>query len=615
MCGILGAINLPFDQLLLDQIKHRGPDDCGIDDFTLEHHTVTLGQRRLSILDLSPAGHQPMISSCGTYAIIFNGEIYNHQELRNKLTSNTIIKGHSDTESILYYLIEHGIRGVKDFNGIFAFAFVDLKMNKMFLARDPFGVKPLYYMQENNSLMFSSEIRPIKSKMSARELDKDALACLLRLRYNPSPNTLYNNIKKIHPGHFIEVDLNSNDISVLENTYLERATFGILNSKKNNEIEKYGQYFEAAVNRQLLSDVPVGILLSGGVDSAMVAAIAQKHSKIPLKAFTIGFEGEHYEDEILDAAKTAEFLGLEHHVKRISFDDFLSRFKECAQIVEEPLATTSIIPMYYLSELASRHVKVVLTGQGADEPLGGYTKYKSELLLNNIPESIQKLTKSLLSNFHFKNEKLERGMAALGISDELQRFLTTYEVFSNSEIKELIRQQDTTSIERIRYFYELLGCKYKKHSVERMMALDTRMNLADDLLNYTDKITMNFGLECRVPILDLDLIKFIETLSYQSKLSLTKGKIIHKKYAKNLLPGEIINRKKKGFASPTSQWFKSESGSIKRILLDKNTPFAEVFHLKKVAEIILQHEKGYPKEKQIFLLLGVYYFLENFNTE
>jgi asparagine synthase (glutamine-hydrolysing) len=421
-------------------------------------------------------------------------------------------------------------------------------------------------------------------------------------------------LRKIHPGHYLEVDLNSNDISIYERSYLDGPSVLVKNSIKSNEVEEYGNYFEKAVNRQLLSDVPVGILLSGGVDSAMVAAIAQKCSSTALKAFTIGFQGDHYEDEIHDAAKTAEFLGLDHYVKRISFDDFLSRFKECAQIVEEPLATTSIIPMYYLSELASKHVKVVLTGQGADEPLGGYPKYKSELILNNIPGAVQKLMKSMLSNFRFKNEKLERGMRALGISDELQRFLSIYEVFSNSEINELISHQDITSIDRVNYFYEILNCKEKKHSVERMMALDTRMNLADDLLNYTDKITMNFALECRVPILDLDLVNFIESLPYQSKLSLTKGKIIHKEYAGKLLPDEIINRKKKGFGSPTTNWFKSESASIKNILLNHNTPFAGVFNQKKVAEIITQHENGYPKEKQIFLLLGVYYFLENFNS-
>jgi asparagine synthase (glutamine-hydrolysing) len=614
MCGILGSVNLVFDQQLLDQIKHRGPDDSGIDSFFLKNHSVTLGQRRLSILDLSPAGHQPMISSCGEYAIIFNGEIYNHQELRGKLLNNNFFKGHSDTESILYYLIEYGITSVKDFNGIFGLAFLDLKANKLYLARDPFGVKPLYYNHKDNDLIFSSEIRPIKLKLTDRELDKDALACLLRLRYNPSPYTLYKNLRKIHPGHYLEVDLNSNDISIYERSYLDGPSVLVTNSIKSNEVEEYGNYFEKAVNRQLLSDVPVGILLSGGVDSAMVAAIAQKYSSTALKAFTIGFDGDHYEDEIHDAAKTAEFLGLDHYVKRISFDDFLSRFKECAQIVEEPLATTSIIPMYYLSELASKHVKVVLTGQGADEPLGGYPKYKSELILNNIPGAIQKLMKSMLSNFHFKNEKLERGMRSLGISDELQRFLSIYEVFSNSEINDLISHQDSTSIDRVNYFYEILNCKDKKHSVERMMALDTRMNLADDLLNYTDKITMNFALECRVPILDLDLVNFIESLPYQSKLSLTKGKIIHKEYAGKLLPDEIINRKKKGFGSPTTNWFKSESASIKNILLNHNTPFAGVFNQKKVAEIITQHENGYPKEKQIFLLLGVYYFLENFNS-
>ncbi|ERM81019.1 hypothetical protein P872_11495 [Rhodonellum psychrophilum GCM71 = DSM 17998] len=614
MCGILGSINLDFDHQLLNQIKHRGPDDSGINKFILTDHAVTLAQRRLSILDLSPAGHQPMVSSCGGFAIIFNGEIYNHEELRNTLGNNISFKGHSDTESILYYLIDNGIDGVKDFNGIFSFAFLDIKFMKLYLSRDPFGVKPLYYFHGSNTLMFSSEIRPIKSIVKAKILDKDALSCLLRLRYNPAPDTLYLGIKKVHPGHILEVDLNSEKFSFFEKPYFNLKLPQIIIPNKEDEVTLYGQYFEKAIQRQLLSDVPIGILLSGGVDSAMVAAIAQKYSNSPLKAFTIGFEGDHYEDEILDAGVTADYLGLEHHFKKITFDDFLSIFKKCAEIVEEPLATTSIIPMYYLSELASKHVKVVLTGQGADEPLGGYPKYKSELILDRIPLSFQKALKLILSGFSFKNEKLNRGVSALGLSDELLRFLSTYEIFSNSEIGELIGHQDSTSLKRIQYFYKLLNCETKSHSVEKMMALDTRMNLADDLLNYTDKITMNFALECRVPILDLDLVNFIESLPYQSKLSLTQGKIIHKKYAEVLLPDEIINRKKKGFASPTNHWFKYESTRIKEILLNKNTLFAEVFNQKKVAEIIIQHEIGFPREKQIFLLLGVYYFLENFNS-
>ena len=613
MCGILGSVNVDFNQDLLDLIKHRGPNDSGIDSFSVGNNLIKFAQRRLSILDLSPAGHQPMISNCGDYALIFNGEIYNHQMLRKSLFKKEGFLGHSDTESIVYYLIEIGITGIQDLNGIFAIAFLDKKSNKLFLARDPFGVKPIYYKADKGSLLFSSEIRPLKSKFNL--LDKDALACLLRLRYNPSPDTLYKNIKKIHPGHYIEVGLGNDKFEYFEKSFLIKSSASIIYSSNCKEVELYGHYFEMAVKSQLLSDVPVGILLSGGVDSAMVAAIAQKHSELPLKAFTIGFEGDHYEDEILDASKTADFLGLEHYTKKITFDDFLSVIKKCSEIVEEPLATTSIIPMYYLSELASKHVKVVLTGQGADEPLGGYPKYKSELLLNKIPGSLQKIMKGFLVNSKFKNEKINRGINALGISDDSERFLATYEVFSNEEIMDLISHQDLNSIKRINYFYDILGCENKMFGVERMMALDTRMNLADDLLNYTDKITMNFALECRVPILDLELIKFVETLPYESKLDLSNGKIIHKEFAKKLLPDEIINRKKKGFASPTSHWFKTESATIKEILLNKNTPFSAVFNQNKVEEIISQHEKGYSKEKQIFLLLGVFYFLENFNME
>jgi asparagine synthase (glutamine-hydrolysing) len=617
MCGILGSINLPFDQSLLDLIKHRGPDDSGIENFLLDNHEIYFGQRRLSILDLSPAGHQPMISNCQEYAIIFNGEIYNHEDLKKKLPVEIKFKGHSDTETILYFIKEFGIGAIRELNGIFSIAFLDLKEYKLFLARDPFGVKPLYFHHNiiTNQLIFSSEIRPIKDSIKDIKLNKEAMASLLRLRYNASPYTLYKEINKVRPGHYLEVNLKQNNLSVSNIPFLRPLPETINSESKAGIVEKYGEYFEMAVKRQLLADVPVGILLSGGIDSAMVASLAQKHSKHKLKAFTIGFEGDFEEDEVKDAEFTAQILGLEHFTKKINFQDFLSLFKECTKIVEEPLATTSIIPMYFLAELASQHVKVVLTGQGADEPLGGYPRYKSEIIASNVPFFIQNPLKKIFSHQGLKNEKLKRGLHTLGIRDELSRFLATYEVFTNQEINELINYSDNYSIQSIKYFYEILKCDKKTHGVERMMAIDTRMNLADDLLNYTDKITMNFALECRVPILDLELVDFIEKLPYHLKLNLKNGKLIHKEFAQTLLPDEIIFRKKKGFKSPTNYWFKNESSAIKAILLKEKTAFSNIFNLKKVQEIISQHEKGYPKEKQIFLLLGIYYFLENFENK
>ncbi|PRY90878.1 asparagine synthase (glutamine-hydrolyzing) [Mongoliibacter ruber] len=610
MCGILGSINLEFGLEELDLISHRGPDDFGLEKIEVAQHQVILAQRRLSIQDLSPAGHQPMKSQCGNYMIIFNGEIYNHLELKENLGKYNF-RGHSDTETILYHLIENGFMAIKDLNGIFAVAFLDLKKSKLSLYRDPLGIKPLYYHlnKEKNSIIFSSEIRPIKSKLSEVQIDSDALAQLLKLRYNPSPDTLFKNIKKLKPGHLLEFDLSKEALSV-EERYFAKTLPKTNALSLDASIKEYQIKFENAVQRQLLSDVPVGILLSGGIDSAMVAAIAQQHSKEPLKAFTIGFDGDHSEDEIGDAAETAQILGLEHFYRKITFADFLQIFKKCIEIVEEPLATSSMIPMYFLSELASEHVKVVLTGQGADEPLGGYPRYQSELILDIIPKPFQRLGKSILGSFNFKSDKLSRGIATMGMENEIQRFLTNYQVFNDKEIERLIGVKNINFATPFSYLYKALECESKRHPVERMMALDTRMNLSDDLLNYTDKITMNFALECRVPILDLELVEFIESLDYSKRLSLGKTKIIHKAYAHKILPEKIINRKKRDFRSPTNIWFRDNPDLIKSILLNPESCFAEYFDLNEVNKLINLHQHDFPKEKQIFLLLGIYYFLE-----
>ncbi len=607
MCGILGAINTDFDASTLLTIAHRGPDDFGIESFSVGGHDIKLGQRRLSIIDLSPAGHQPMVSPCLGYAIIFNGEIYNHLDLRQKLPKDIVFKGHSDTETILHYLIHYGIPGIADFNGIFAIAFLDLKKCQLVLARDPFGVKPLYYSKEGNAMVFASEIRPINKLMGKGEVDKKALASLLRLRFNASPDTLQTTVKKVAPGHLILVDLN--DLAFNTDQKYFAGALPTIQKNLAQPLNDYGVELEKAVKRQLLADVEVGVLLSGGIDSALVASLAQKHYSGNLKAFTIGFDGDFEEDEIVDAQETAQILGLEHFVKKITFSDFLGLIKECSRIVEEPLATTSMIPMYYLAELASRHVKVVLTGQGADEPLGGYTRYRSEVIREKIPAPLRGLVQPMAKVFAGKNEQLLRGANAVGIANELDRFLSVYEIFTKAQIKRLIKVDDTYSKQRVAYFHDILGCTAYAHGAERMMAIDTRMNLADDLLNYTDKITMNFSLECRVPMLDLELVKFIQSLPLDQKLDTKGGKIIHKEYAKAILPKNIVNRPKKGFQSPTNKWFRDEMDRVKELLMAPGTAFSGIFDQTEVAQLLKDHTKGFNKEKQIFLLLSLYYWL------
>lgn len=615
MCGILGSVNIAFDQTTLDTIKHRGPDDFGLEKFTIHTHSVLFSQRRLSIIDLSPAGHQPMLSNCGDYALIFNGEIYNHLDLRKALPDNLQYKGHSDTETILYYLIENGIDGVKDLNGIFAFAYLDLKKGMLFLARDPFGVKPLYYHKtQENHIIFSSEIRPLKAQLEGAVINQNALASLLRLRYNASPLTLHDQIEKVRPGHYLALNLSNNTIVCKNHHYFEPLPKTI-SRETQDLVHLYGQKLEEAVKRQLLSDVEIGILLSGGIDSALVAALATKHYDGKLKAFTIGFEGNYEEDEIEDAAETARILGLEHCYKKISFPDFLATIEKCSNIVEEPLATTSMIPMYFLSELAAQQVKVVLTGQGADEPLGGYTRYKSELMYGLTPNLLKSMALPVAKLLRSGSEHTLKGARALNINSDIDRFLSVYEVFSDREIMQLIGTHDKQSRNSINYYYDLLNCRQKESSVERMMAIDTRMNLADDLLNYTDKITMHFSMECRVPMLDLELVKFIEALPQKFKLNMKGGKIIHKKFAEKLLPTSIITRKKKGFLSPTDRWFRSEASILKEILLTGGTLFSKVFNQHFVAQLIDQHVQGNNREKQIFLLLNIYFWLKNIDKK
>jgi asparagine synthase (glutamine-hydrolysing) len=609
MCGILGTLNLPFGEEALNLISHRGPDDSGIIDMAVGEHHITLGHRRLSILDVSAAGHQPMQTPCGRYSLIYNGEIYNHLDLRREIKT-VEFRGHSDTETILHCISQHGIDGIQKFNGIFAFGFVDAEEGKLFLARDPFGVKPLYYCQRGRTFVFSSEIGPIKNLIES-PLDPESLAEVLRLRYLPSPDTLFQDIKKVRPGHVIEVDLYDVDLRCKEYPYfhIPQATIDIAFQEAVN---RYGIFFEEAVHKQLMSDVDVGILLSGGIDSSLVASYAQKQTSYRMKAFTVGFTEHDYADEISDARETASILGLDHYYCRMGFEDFLAVMRKCIHIIEEPLATTSIIPMYYLSKLASQYVKVVLSGQGADECLGGYVKYQSEIRRAFIPSALARVMGSFAHSFGLQNELVLRGLHSLAEKDDVTRFLNTYTVFDDDKIHRLIGIiPDNRASERLHYWYDVMGCGGREKTVERMMALELRTILPDDYLLYTDKITMHHSVECRVPMLDLNLVDFVESLPCDYRVKLLHSKIIHKRFARRSLPKSIINRRKKGFLSPTNVWFK-RTDDLRDVLLDSSSKFASFFDLREVDNVLDEHRNGLNRERHIFLLLNLYYWMAEF---
>lgn len=605
MCGLLGTINQAFDFNTLNLIKHRGPDDSGIVKLSIEKSELYFGHVRLAIQDLSEAGHQPMYSDCGEYLIIFNGEIYNHSALRGRL-HDMEFKGHSDTETIVNYLAKFGIDSVRDLNGIFSFSLMSLKENKLYLVRDRYGVKPMYFFNSNNSLIYSSEIRPIKQLISTK-VDTENLASLLKIRYNAAPTTLYKDIKKLHPGHIFEYNLTNNKCFIRSFISPVQMNHDI---SFDVAIKTYGELFEQSVRRQLLADVEVGVLLSGGIDSALVAYYAQKYSNKPIKTFTIGFVEDDDSDETSDARETAKILGTEHYEIKITSKQFEEVFEKCIQIVEEPLGTTSIIPMYFLNQLVfDNKVKVVLTGQGADEPLGGYKKYQGEIISNKYPKFIFNLLKPFLSII--KNESAYRAINSLGEKETIKRFELISTLFSNDEIKKLIQVDDTKTHSLIQYFYSLLNGEYKD-STTAMMSNDLRMNLSDDLLLYTDKISMNFAIEARVPILDNDLVDFIESLPLHFKIRGKESKYIHKMFAESVLPKAIIYRNKKAFKSPTEKWFKGEKGCIyKKLLTTKNTTFSHYFNLEVVDSFFELHMQGKRNmEKQLFTLISIFYWME-----
>ena len=612
MCGILGSVNYSIKESL-HQIEHRGPDFQSHVDFNSSFHKVSFGHTRLSIVDLSEAGNQPMMSEDENYAIIFNGEIYNHLDLRKKLSEYNF-KGHSDTETILYYLINNGIESIKDFNGIFTFAFYDIKNSKIYIARDPFGVKPVYYYYTDQSLIFSSEIRPIHHMGIKKEFNTDLLSTFLRLRYLPSPYTLFRNINKVKPGEFIAIDLSKEKLSMSRHTYINVPN--ITNDITFNEaLDIYEEKLKAAVKRQLMSDVPISFLLSGGVDSALLAKLIKHDCNYDVMCYTAGYNVKTEIDEMDDAADSAAHLGLKQQQVILSEQEFLDKLPELIRIIEEPLGSQSIFPIFFLTErIKNNGYKVAISGQGIDEPMGGYKKYRAQNFINNIRKiPITGQLSKKISNF--KNDDLRRIFKSISSKDgtgQIKESTSFFDEFMLTKLfnsKNLVKQDISDQIITSRIEeYEIDD----KNITEVMMNLDARMNLPDDLLLYTDKISMHNSIELRVPFLDIELVKFLESLPSKFKVSLKSNKILHKKLSERHLPKEIVHRKKKAFYTPRKIWFKGNFGDhfLKEMKNDTGL-FSELFNINYIEEVFVNHKSGKVNyEKQLYIIIILYIWIK-----
>lgn len=612
MCGILGAVNYSVKDSL-NEIKHRGPDFQSSIDFNTSPHLISFGHTRLSIVDLSEAGNQPMSSEDDNYCIIFNGEIYNHLELRKKL-SRKKFKGHSDTETILYYLIEFGIESVVDFNGIFAFSFYNKKANNLYLARDPFGVKPLYYYHYENNLIFSSEIRPIHYLGVKKEINKNLLSTFLRLRYLPSPYTLYKHIKKVKPGEFIKINLEKDNIVLRNKTYAKVSQINN-NISFKDALDEYEIKLQKAVKRQLMSDVPISLLLSGGVDSALMAKLIKHDSNYDITSYTAGYNIKSDIDEMDDAQITANILGLKQKKVILSEQEFLDKLPELIDIIEEPLGSQSIFPIFYLTEaIHNDKFKVAISGQGVDEPMGGYKKYRAQnfiRIIKKIPLS-SSISKKLSNS---KNDDLRRIFKAISSDNRVGQIKESTSFFDENMLNQLLNSKELVGKDISEKIISERIDEYSignKNVTEIMMNLDARMNLPDDLLLYTDKISMKNSIELRVPFLDLELVNFLESLPSNYKVDVRNNKIIHKKLSEKHLSREIVHRKKKGFYTPRKIWFKGEFGQhfLNELKLD-NGLFSDLFNKKYILKLFNSHREGKANyEKQIYLIIVLYLWIK-----
>lgn len=624
MCGITGKYNFkysePIDRSLAAEmikvITHRGPDDEG--SYFSPNGNLFLGHRRLSIIDLS-TGHQPLSNEDGTIWIVFNGEVYNFPDLKKELISyGHKFRTHSDTEVIVHAYEQWGKESFSKLNGMYAFALWDNKEQELIITRDPFGIKPVYYFVNNNSIIFGSEIKSILTNPEVpREVDTTALYNYFTFTYVTSPYTVFKEIFKLKPGHFLSIK--NKNVSVKRFYY---NTTQIVNF--NNEKEIIGQlqdHIYNAVKRQMISDVPIGAMLSGGVDSSTVATIMSQISNSPIKTFTVGFEDDFELNELKDAKFIADKIGSEHYELVVSSEDYNKLLPFSVWHMEEPVATGSILAYYMICKLASSKVKVVLTGQGADEPFAGYPRHLGEYYgkyYRAIPLPLRNFIISPLINSLKRNEQLKRAVFSLEEPVTEKRFLRIYQTLQKELTKELYTQNgfDWESL-TLGAIQEWQNDVSGFDDLNKLLYSDSRLSLPDNLLLYGDKMAMAVSLEARVPFLDLELMRFVESIPSKFKINGLTQKYLLKKAVRKWIPEEVIKKKKIGFATPIDNWFQNElKGEVEEKLLSEGSAIRKYLNASVIKKMIEDHaakREDYKRPLLSFLTFEIWHemFIKN----
>ena len=559
MCGINGFIQphgehqqkLNNLKSMNDALTHRGPDDEGTWNY---QEYLYIGHRRLSIIDLSSAGHQPMQSHSGRSSIVLNGEIYNYKELSDRL--DVPLRGHSDTEVLLEYLEKFGVdKTLADVRGMFAFAYFLESEKQIVLARDPFGEKPLYYGKSNGTFLFSSELKAIAALPDfKREINPAAASLYFKYNYVPSPLSIYKGIYKLSPGHSITVTLDGE--AGTEKNYFNK---GYSENTEYSEAEanlKIEELLEQSISRQMVADVPLGVLLSSGVDSSLIAALIQKRSSQRVKSFTIGFSQKDY-DESTVAKRIAQHLKLEHTEYICSSSDLLDQAQNISDIYDEPFSDSSQIPTLLLSKLTRKNVTVALSGDGGDEVFAGYNRYKwlekSLHRIHKIPKSIRPLS--------------QRGLQLLNRSGLVNTLPIPYAANKVDKLMQLMSSGNLTEAFEVSISNQHLpgltndtaiDFSHEIHNTQDMMVHDQNHYLPDDILVKVDRASMAHSLETRAPYLDVDLYNFCKTLPLHFKIDASATKKPLRNMLKKYLSEDLRNAPKKGFAVPIDSWFRGE---------------------------------------------------------
>ena len=576
MCGICGQFNFGNQERVFEErvrqmaasIVHRGPDDEG---FFFDGN-LGLGFRRLSIIDLS-GGHQPMSDVEESVWVVFNGEIYNYLELRAELEA----KGHkfrtrSDTEVIVHGYKEWGTAVLKHFNGMFGLAIWDVRRRRLVVARDAMGIKLIYYQNSGGQLTFGSEIRTLLTAGTATpEVDPVALNLFLRFRYVPSPLTMFQGIRKLAPGSMLVVE----NGRCREERWYDYTPVPFEKPKEDEEATReLLELYRGAMKRHLLSDVPVGILLSGGLDSGLLLALMNEHGK-DWPCYTVGYGEAFEDDELKDAAETARLLGGKFIPVKLDRGEFERSFPKIVDFLEEPVTSSSIVPMYFVCQRARQDVKVALIGQGPDELFAGYTRHLGVhygKLWRGLPVGVRSVLGAAINRLP-RNEALKRGVQSLGTEDRLQRYHSVFSLAPLKTIDGLFQDGALPSgrgHETVDYWRELLPQMAQTDELGGFQMLEVRSSLPDELLMFGDKISMAHSLEVRVPYLDRTVVEFAQRLGAGFMIRGRERKWIHRQVCRSFLPPQILKRKKRGFAvNVVDGWFNSSvNGKLTEMLLD-----------------------------------------------